>query len=219
LADYPAVSPGRGRHLFGGDLVTDDVCAECNNGPLSELDEAAKRYWDAGLDSAAELRMSDRVPIARWAAKVSFNAQRAVSALGTAGEEPTMPATLAPWVLTGGALPTNLAMSIARMPTGHRDRDGAGTFGSNGTALPRRYVQLRGSVLLVGWDVPQVPRAAQQVADYDRRRMPAVDLLATTDPLAIPIIQDPDVVRRGFWRNEELLRRMAERYPPDPESD
>lgn len=217
LADYPAVSAGRGRHLFGGDLVTEDVCGECNSGRLSELDEAAKRYWDVGLDSAAELRLGDRVPMARWAAKVNYNAQRAVRALGTAGEEPAMPATLGPWVLTGGLLPSNLAMSIARMPAGHRDWGGAGTFGSNGTALPRRYVQLRGSVSLLGWDVPHVPGAARQVAEHDRLHLPAVDLMATADPIAIPLIDDPDVVRRGFWRDQDLLRRMAERYPPDPQ--
>ena len=213
LDDYPTVTPARGRHLFGGDLVVADVCADCNNGPLSELDETAKRYWDDGLDSAETLSGSVAALMARWAAKVGYNAQRATMALGTAGQEPEMPVEIRPWILADGGCPSGFAVSLTRMPPGHRDREGAGIFGSNGTPLPRRYVQLRGSVFFLAWSVPQVSDAAILVSEHDRRRLPAIDATAGGPTLAVPLIHDPDLVRRGMWRNRELLQQMAKRYP------
>src|SRR4029077_13223835 len=129
MPEHTVVSPARGRHLFGGELVISDVCGACNSGPLSVLDEFAKSYWTDQLDSADSIPQGTAQHMARWAAKVSYNAQRAVIKLGTAGSEPQMPSALPAWVLGGGECPNSVAMSICRFPDEHRDTDETGTFG------------------------------------------------------------------------------------------
>jgi hypothetical protein len=212
LPEHTVVSPARGRHLFGGELVIRDVCGACNSGPLSQLDEFAKAYWTGRLDGAESLPQVDAHRMARWAAKVCYNTQRATASLGTAGAEPQMPRELGGWVLRGGECPQSVAVSLCRFPGEHRDTDEIGTFGSNGAPLPRRYLKMRRSVLFLAWDAPGQPGSAGVVATFDREHLPAVDLNSPTSPVHVPMISDADLPLRGVWNNPELLARMARRF-------
>jgi len=196
--------------------VVPDVCGPCNSGPLGTLDGAAKDYWDAGMDGQEETELGVALAMARWACKVAYNAQRAVILYGAPGAEPPFPSSVREWVLRGGTPPTDIAVAVARMPPGHRDTKNAAVFSSNGTELPRRYVQMRGSVWFVAWDPPGHPQIAEMIAREDSRRLPAVILGRTVagPTVAVPLLRDPDVVWRGFWNNRKLLRELAERYPP-----
>jgi hypothetical protein len=212
LDGHSSVTPARGRHLFGGDLVIDDVCGPCNSGPLSRLDETAKQYWDLEHDRSPSLAAAEANLMARWAAKVCFNAQRAVMALGTAGSEPRMPVSVRDWVLRGGKCPDDLAVSTARLPTTHPDSQSVGLFGSNGTILPRRYLQLRAGVFFTAWSFPEGTDAAQLVAKFDREKAPASAIGDCTEDVGVPELRDPDMVRRGYWNNEELVERVNRRF-------
>jgi hypothetical protein len=209
------VSPALGRHLFGGDLVVPDVCGPCNNGPLGALDEAAKTYWDARKDELEEVDAVDALVMARWSCKVAYNAQRAVLLLGTGGQEPPFPPSAPDWILSGGAPPPDVAVVMSRMPVGHRDTDGAGVFGSNGTALPQRYIQLRGSVWFIVWDPSGQSGVAEFLAGRNCQSLPAVRVgrPEAVGAVAVPLLGDPDLVRRGVWNNPALLEKLARRYP------
>src|SRR5258706_14861012 len=67
------VTPVRKRHLFGGVLTVEDVCAECNNVKLSQHDNQAKVWW---REFEAALVPEKHIPpawFARWIAKVVYN--------------------------------------------------------------------------------------------------------------------------------------------------
>ena len=72
----------RAKKVFSGDLVVSDVCAACNNGPLSALDAEAERLHERYF--AKILGPEDRISfeydhdnLVRWLLKVSFNSARA----------------------------------------------------------------------------------------------------------------------------------------------
>lgn len=66
---------------FAGDLTISDVCARCNNGPLSALDAHACELFDRRFSKFVEAGESvpftyDYGLLMRWLLKVSFNAAR-----------------------------------------------------------------------------------------------------------------------------------------------
>jgi hypothetical protein len=98
-AEHVVAAPIRGRHAFGGELIVRDVCSTCNNDRLGKLDEAAKDWWKETRAGTAAMSMTDQCLLARWAAKISFNAQRATIQAGRAGQEPRMPASARAWMI------------------------------------------------------------------------------------------------------------------------
>jgi hypothetical protein len=73
---------GKNKTFFGGDISVKDVCASCNNGPLSELDN----YICALYDAQFHLRIKPNQSLVfrynydlllRWLLKISFNSARA----------------------------------------------------------------------------------------------------------------------------------------------
>lgn len=206
-----SVSPAAGNHRFGGALVVTDVCASCNNGVLSQLDEHAKTHWDAGARSHEFADVDDLVLFGRWAVKVAYNAQRACTRNGTAGEEPPMPRVIPEWILEGGRMPSALELVLARLPSEHQDAECVGIYGSNGTPLPRRVVHLGSIVAAILWDHPAHPGIARELANLERNRLPGLRLSTDSDSAAIPLLCDPDMVSRGFWNNTELVTAFARR--------
>lgn len=73
----------RAEKTFKGDLVIADVCARCNNGPLSDLDSHACELYDRRF--AKPVGPAEVVPftydyglLMRWLLKVSYNSSRAI---------------------------------------------------------------------------------------------------------------------------------------------
>ncbi len=66
---------------FSGDLTINDVCRECNNGPLSKLDEYICQLYDRYFAHVPKPRKSiefryDFSLLLRWLLKISYNATR-----------------------------------------------------------------------------------------------------------------------------------------------
>jgi hypothetical protein len=216
-AEHVVASPVRGRHAFGGELIVRDVCSTCNNDRLGRLDEAAKDWWEETRSGTTTMPMMQQPLLARWAAKISFNAQRATSQAGRAGQEPRMPALARAWMI-GESEPDGTVLVVASLiPPDHHAADQFGTYGSNGTPLPRRYVHLGPTVFFVAWEHPQLAGTAEQVSRFDQERAPAAKISDPDgrDPLTLPFLSDPDVLLRGLRRMDEdfrreLLRRLNE---------
>ena len=73
---------GKARKVFAGDLIVSDVCASCNNGPLSALDSYAHGlhapFFSRILQAREEITFEyDFKLLTRWLLKVSFNSARA----------------------------------------------------------------------------------------------------------------------------------------------
>lgn len=71
----------RAKKVIKGDLVVKDVCARCNNGPLSALDSYIcslfDRYFHATLGHNPHVEFEyDWGLLGRWLLKISFNASR-----------------------------------------------------------------------------------------------------------------------------------------------
>ena len=72
----------KAQKVFAGDLIVSDVCASCNNGPLSALDAYAHGlhvpFFSHVLPAAEQVSFEyDYDLLARWLLKVSFNSARA----------------------------------------------------------------------------------------------------------------------------------------------
>lgn len=71
----------RANRAFKGDLVISDVCAKCNNGPLSRLDHHACELYDRRFgkrisDGEIVTFTYDYSSLMRWLLKVSYNSAR-----------------------------------------------------------------------------------------------------------------------------------------------
>jgi hypothetical protein len=69
------------KKVFGADLIVKDVCARCNNGPLSALDTYACNLYDGYFSRIVD--QNERVvfrynhdQLLRWLLKVSYNSSR-----------------------------------------------------------------------------------------------------------------------------------------------
>lgn len=76
----------RGPNFFWGDPTIRDVCAGCNNGPLSKLDEYGIELYDKLFNEYAKDQDTivnfeyDFPRLARWLLKLSYNSARAAHA-------------------------------------------------------------------------------------------------------------------------------------------
>lgn len=83
------------KKVFGADLIVKDVCARCNNGPLSALDSYACSLYDdyfskiVGQDDKVVFRYNHD-ELLRWLLKVSYNASRTTH-IDTAFHRPLIP--------------------------------------------------------------------------------------------------------------------------------
>jgi hypothetical protein len=71
----------RAGKTFSGDMIVKDVCAICNNGPLSVLDAYAGQLYDAYFGKFERAREAvefsyDFGKLTRWLLKISYNASR-----------------------------------------------------------------------------------------------------------------------------------------------
>lgn len=79
--DYGVRFSSRAQRTFTGDLVIADVCALCNNGPLSRLDAHACELYDRRFAKFAEPGRSEPFTydyglLLRWLLKTSYNSAR-----------------------------------------------------------------------------------------------------------------------------------------------
>lgn len=99
--------------VFGGDLTVSDVCATCNNGPLSKLDTYSEKlyahYWSKTVakDQKVIFRY-DFGLLSRWLLKISYNASRTTN-LDSNSLRPYAP-TIASH---GDCSPVQFAISVA----------------------------------------------------------------------------------------------------------
>ncbi len=71
----------RAQKIFSGDMIIRDVCAICNNGPLSILDAYAGQLYDSHFGkferATEKIEFSyDYGKFVRWLLKISYNASR-----------------------------------------------------------------------------------------------------------------------------------------------
>ena len=79
--DYVVRYSERAGTTFSGDMIIKDVCANCNNGPLSLLDAYAAKLYEAYFGKFGPTRESiefiyDFGKLVRWLLKISYNASR-----------------------------------------------------------------------------------------------------------------------------------------------
>jgi hypothetical protein len=79
--DYGVRYSERAGRIFSGDMIIKDVCATCNNGPLSVLDAYASQLYESYFGGFERPRDSiefnyDFGKLVRWLLKVSYNASR-----------------------------------------------------------------------------------------------------------------------------------------------
>ncbi|WP_204142034.1 hypothetical protein [Halomicronema sp. CCY15110] len=83
--EKPSRYTSKADKFIGGELTIGDVCRNCNNGPLSELDSYFLQLYDRYIYKFAspEKRIDftyDFDKLARWLLKVSYNSARATNA-------------------------------------------------------------------------------------------------------------------------------------------
>jgi hypothetical protein len=81
MPTYLARLSSRAKKVFSGDMTIADVCSDCNNGPLSELDAYICALYDQYFFRFPE--RGDVVDfeydwslLGRWLLKISYNAAR-----------------------------------------------------------------------------------------------------------------------------------------------
>jgi len=82
VPNYKARYSERANKVFSGDLTIADVCDECNNGPLSQLDAYICKLYDRWFVQFPERGQwldfdYDWSMLGRWLLKISFNSARA----------------------------------------------------------------------------------------------------------------------------------------------
>lgn len=101
----------KAQKVFGGDLIVSDVCAPCNNGPLSTLDEYAcglhDRYFSKIVNPADRVAFHyDQNLLIRWLLKVSYNSSR------TTGEDADFHTPLVPFMMGDSAKPAFVSVML-----------------------------------------------------------------------------------------------------------
>lgn len=101
----------RAQKVVAGDLTVGDVCARCNNGPLSQLDAYIGRLYDAHFATFAEYRTEvefcyDYDLLLRWLLKMSYNSAR------VSGRDAAALKTFVPYILGDGQRPTNVGVQL-----------------------------------------------------------------------------------------------------------
>ena len=199
ISGYSPSVPSRVKHPWGGESVVTDVCASCNNGPLSRLDEGARGWWEGTLAGSRSLNARAAEALAKWAVKVAYNSQRAARVGGGLGSEPPFPTAAGPWVVGQTDSCASVAVCAAFIPAAGRSADvpaGIYSFGEAGWAC--RYIVFPAAVLFVAWDSPT--GTATQSADWLCANAPAVRLDGVAAETALPDLSNPAVLHRGLYR-------------------
>lgn len=213
IPDSDSIAPIRGRHMFQGELTVDDVCARCNNGALSRLDEYASEWWDRNVrESVTELN-ADEARLGRWLGKVTFNMQRIERRENPNTNEPQIPDDTIRWILGEGRLHESLGIVVAALPPGHRSASNAGHDGPRpGVPMPLRYTHMLGLVFMVVWKTPTFQVAGMTKAICDTMPGVVLDLERGRGPRRLPIISRPDFVEEGLYGNLALMNALHERW-------
>lgn len=113
--DYNLRYSEKTNKVFSGDLIIKDVCADCNNGSLSKLDDYGVALYDSNLGRFDRPRESvlfeyDYGQLSRWLLKISYNASRG------SGLDSDILGRYAPILIAGGeCCPLYLAIYVGRI--------------------------------------------------------------------------------------------------------
>jgi hypothetical protein len=211
---HVVVTPAMRRHKWGGVATVRDVCVHCNNTELSRLDEAAKLLVKRAALAPPCLSAHEATLLARWGGKVAFNMQRLRFREGTQGQEPLLPESAVVWILGKGPS-EEIRVAASWISTSEPVRENYGAFGSNGTPLPRRYVQVGPIVLFVAWALPKQPESTMLIHSADCDRVPAVAVSHPAgETVKLPTMGDTSMLLKGLGEmpeiTAELLRRLDE---------
>jgi len=216
IPDSDSFAPVRDGHMCGGELTIEDVCASCNNVPLSQLDNYASEWWDRNLSSYVTALDADEPVLGRWLAKVAYNMQRIDARQHPGGREPPMPEDAVRWIIGAGPLNASLGIVVGRIPEEHLSASNAGHDGPNpdlSFPFPFRYTHLLSFVFVVVWRADtwkNVP--VEAMVEVICKTMPgvALDLERGKGPRQVPEIANPDFVEAGFYGNPQLMARVVE---------
>ncbi len=215
IPDSDSYTPVRGVHMFAGELTIEDVCARCNNGPLSRLDEYADEWWDRNVRSDVSELNAHEPTLGRWIAKITFNMQRIDRREHPRANEPPFPEDAIAWIMGDNNPRDSLGIAVAALPTGHHSALNAGHDGPRtGVPFPLRFTHFLGLVFMVVWRAPNVEVPPSGMTKIICDTMPGVplDLERGRGPRRLPTIKHPDFVEKGLYENLPLMTRLVERW-------
>ena len=149
---------------------------------------------------------------------MAYNMQRLCFREGTQGDEPALPREAVSWILDGRAC-ESIRVAGCWVPTSEPVRENYAVFGSNGTFLPRRYVQAGPVVLFVAWGHPQVPESTELIHRQDCDRIPAISVSHPAgERVFLPAIGDSSILLKGLAAMPDIAAKLLERLNKLPES-
>ena len=191
------VSPVKGKHAVGNRLVLPDVCADCNSGPLSQLDEYAKSWLELGAKQLPGPDSGER--LLRWCARFACNARRA----GSSGPNwRPIPEGLPLWVVRNGIQnPGFRALLSWTHPARGASRSFAYGEMTDATNGFEAQILMREWTFLLSWQYPGEPipldtRVAHVAEDFQAW---VIQEGEAVNPRLVPRARRPD------WNLESML--------------
>lgn len=101
--------------VIGGELTIKDVCEECNNGSLAQLDDYICELYDRHFNDFVDVGQSisikyDYNKLLRWLLKISYNSSR------TTGQDESILRYYKDFILNGGENPENVSIMCELIP-------------------------------------------------------------------------------------------------------
>jgi hypothetical protein len=195
-AEHVRVFPPKLNHRHGGELVLEDVCAECNNVHLGKLDEFAVG-WLSGLECQIQHEEA-AARLLRWCAKHAYNGKRAWGAHKV--DSRPVPVELPLWII--GKLPVNpgfRAMVTWIHPT--HDASQSQSYGeiTNDHTLDAA-LHLHQWLFILAWQHPGEFRSVDDRVPILVRHFPAQALREgeSLNQRAVPRMRNPDWLLLGL---------------------
>jgi len=215
--NHVSVTPAMRRHKWGGATTVRDVCVHCNNTVLSQLDQTAKMLVERAASAPPRLTAHEAIMLARWGGKLAYNMQRVCFREGTQGAEPPLPKSAIAWIL-GQSPPEEIRVAASWVHASEAVRENYGVFGSNGSILPRRYVQAGPIVMFVAWAHPQRPESTMLVHQKDCDRVPAVTVSHPSEAtVELPTMGDTSMLLKGLARMPDIATELLKRLDNLPD--
>jgi hypothetical protein len=175
------------------------------------LDNVTKTFVKRGISVPLQLTDAESMLLGRWAGKVAYNMQRVCIREGTQGEEPQFPKSAIAWIL-GTGKSDEIRVAASWVPVSEAVRENFGVFASNGTFLPRRYVQAGPLVMFVAWAHPQLPESTLIVHEKDCKRVPAVAISHPSKPtIELPSMADTSMLLKGLAHMRDIAAELLKR--------
>ena len=194
-----------------GELTIEDVCAPCNNGRLSKLDNYAGEWWDRNVQPDTTELDAEEPILGRWLGKIAYNMQRIERRERPGPTEAPIPDEAVRWIIGHGPLSGAMGICVGALPLGHDSTLNAGhDRPRTDVPLPLRTQHFQALVFMIVWRDARWAITPDEMTALICKSMPAVplDLVRGRGPKRMPEIRSPDFVEKGFYGNLELMDRV-----------